>query len=351
MTNIWRVCLRIASASLLLCTLLTTGTIVLAAPYGQNDTKLLPRSVYGATPPISMMLYSLAPDLLAGWNWPLGYRGGMNLGTPSRYLLPNTHHLPVLGGIDPGDRPDYCKILLANPSIVVLPSYQKMAPGFADRLKKFGAHVITMPKGSESLSMLPASYLFLGNQLGVSARSDILSQYTTNVLNGLQSLSTIVKHKKTVFYALGPRGYHTEACERLNQLIAYAGGENVAMAHGVLFPGFHEISMGAILSWDPDVIIVQSRETYQHILQSPSWSGLRAVKDRQVFLVPQAFGLPPTILNLLGAQWLAHKLYPNEYKISMVEQTQRFFDLFFHVRINRYAAHRILGDELSPNWK
>ena len=57
---------RLSTAALGASLLLSLPSWAATAP-----TQLPPHSVYGTAPPVTLLVYSLAPDLLAGWNFPL----------------------------------------------------------------------------------------------------------------------------------------------------------------------------------------------------------------------------------------------------------------------------------------
>lgn len=66
--------------------------------------------------------------------------------------------------------------------------------------------------------------------------------------------------------------------------------------------------MENLLSWQPDIILVQDAITAQYLREDPVWQGVKAVADRRIlFLSGLPFGwldAPPGINRLLGLRRL-----------------------------------------------
>lgn len=70
--------------------------------------------------------------------------------------------------------------------------------------------------------------------------------------------------------------------------------------------------MENLLSWQPDIILVQDAITAQYLREDPVWQGVKAVADRRIlFLSGLPFGwldAPPGINRLLGLRRLHARL-------------------------------------------
>ena len=110
-------------------------------------------------------------------------------------------------------------------------------------------------------------------------------------------------------------------------MMQHAGAINVAAKD---INGFKQVSIEDVLKWNPAVIFVQERypEVVKHILSSPQWQGIDAVKNKRVYLMPEyakAWGYPMPEALALGELWMAKKLYP-----------QRFSDVNLQQRVDAY---------------
>jgi iron complex transport system substrate-binding protein len=52
-------------------------------------------------------------------------------------------------------------------------------------------------------------------------------------------------------------------------------------------------------------------------------------------------------MRILGLKWLASLLYPNEYAVDLVKETQDFYALFLGVNITRQEAQKVLDQDYS----
>ena len=99
-------------------------------------------------------------------------------------------------------------------------------------------------------------------------------------------------------------------------MLEHAGAYNVATA---TVKGFKQVSMENVLEWNPAVILVQDRypKVVSQIKEDAAWANIDAVKNNQVFLMPEyakAWGYPMPEALALGEVWLAKSLYPQKFQ-------------------------------------
>ena len=130
---------------------------------------------------------------------------------------------------------------------------------------------------------------------------------------------------------------HTEAAELL-------GLQNVAHIPGR--QGLTQVSMENLLSWQPDIILVQDTMTAQHLREDPIWQGVKAVADRRIlFLSGLPFGwldAPPGINHLLGLRRLHAWLDP-QVNASFKADMQRYSELFWHTTLSDAQYQRLVA--------
>lgn len=329
-------------------TVLLFGTLF-SAPSGWAATassELPSHSVYGTAPPVTLLLYSLDPHLLAGWNFPLGGKAGLGMSASPQYILPAARSLPVLGGWDPGDRPELERVLALHPRLALLWAPYLDNAQLRGELQRIGVPALAV--NLKSLGDYPAAYELLGQKLGQKQRAQVLATAFRRILQRLRKLRAAIPEaqRQTVYYAEGVDGLMTDPADSPHtEVIRAAGGADVFTATPTALKGMERVSMGQVLAWNPQVILVQDPVFYRRIYQLPAWQGLKAVRSHRVYLVPrQPFNWmdrPPSFMQGLGALWLAHELYPLQSRIDMSKEVPAFFHTFLHVDLTAAQAKAI----------
>lgn len=186
------------------------------------------------------------------------------------------------------------------------------------------------------LRQTPAQLAAAGNALGTAARTAAQAGLARQFIDEADAFSHSAAAKLRFYAARGARGLetglqgslHTEAAELL-------GLENVAQIPGR--QGLAQVSMEHLLSWQPDIILVQDAVTAQHLREDPLWQGVKAVAGKRIlFLSGLPFGwldAPPGINRLLGLRRLHAWLDPDvaaRFKSDM----QRYAELFWHTTLS-----------------
>ena len=114
--------------------------------------------------------------------------------------------------------------------------------------------------------------------------------------------------------ARGARGLETDVTGSINgEALTFLGAQNIVPA-GVSAGNLADVSLEQVLAWQPDVIVTIDRNFFAGVLTDPQWQGVKAVRDKRVYLAPlNPFGWvdePPGPNRLIGLRWLAHLLYP-----------------------------------------
>lgn len=199
------------------------------------------------------------------------------------------------------------------------------------------------------------SFAFLGDVLGREAYTKqligFIDKYLTPISTKAKTISAVSKPK--IYYAEGPTGLNTEPAGSIHsQVIDYLAGKNVAKASTGDVHGMAKVSMEQILVWKPDIILVwtgypsgmglpgipsATQSTYEHIMTNPIWKKTNAVKNKNVYQIPALpfgwFDRPPSSNCLLGAIWLAEKLYPSLITYNINNAIKEYFQLFYHITI------------------
>jgi iron complex transport system substrate-binding protein len=295
--------------------------------------------VLAAGPPASVLLYTLAPDLMAGW-----------VSTPRPeampFLEPHTRALPAFGRLTGrGGTANVEAVLAAKPDLIVDsgslgPTYASLA----DRVQaQTGIPYILLDGRFETI---PQTYRQLGAALGRQAEADALAEaartLTDRVARAVGSIPA--DQRPRVYYARGPRGLETGFAGSINtELLAEAGGRNVAEGgDGRL----GSVSPEQVLAWNPDVILTLDPAFAATVRGDPLWRDIAAVRSGRVYAVPLQpfpwFDAPPGVNRLIGLRWLAGLLHPDLFPEPMPAAAAAFYRRFYHVDLDPAQAEALL---------
>lgn len=361
-------------------------------PYtdGSGRPHRLPQKIsriISTSPVGDILLYALAPDLMAGWCSPRHT-------SEKPFLLPEVRDLPAFGGWFGQNAAGVARerLIAARPDFVLSVGYTTAAAGEqSDRLQRQTGIPVLLEGGR--LEEFPATLERLGALLGREKRAGELAAYCRAALADARAFAAAVppERRRRVYCAEGPRGLLAAPVGSLHsEPLELCGGINVVRGIGTA-RGRVEVSSDNLLLWQPDVIIAfpdftgekrtagratsdtsSSRATGVHAgtatgaatgtsspnptsrsplptyMQTAAWRGLRAVREKRVFVVPTTpfnwLGRPPSLNRFLGLKWGAWALYPDlaAARFDINAETRRFFKLFYHHDLSAAGAAAIL---------
>lgn len=229
-----------------------------------------------------------------------------------------------------------------------------------EQLKQLGRiNVPAILVGVDKLSDYPATFRFLGKVLGKAERGEKLAEYIETTSAKLAKAVSMIpaKDKVRVYYAESMDGLTSQCGEADRaEVIRLAGAVNALacsdLPPATAVPADIESSnvtagMETLLKINPDVIVTRFPATTDLINNDPRWAKLKAVKAHKVYPIPSLpfnwFDRPPSFMRVMGAQWLANKLYPTVYPINLEKETHDFYQLFFQVDLDKAAINKLLN--------
>ena len=299
--------------------------------------------VYGTDPVAAITLYTLAPEMLLGWNYAFN-------DYEVSYILPEYRDLPIYGM---GDEVNLEAIVADAPEACI-----QMGPitdsniEKADTLSEQLGIPVIMVDGS--LSATPEAYTFLGEVLGQEEAAAPLADYAADLLE--KAAANQPETIPTVYYGNGSDSLETapegSPSAEVFQLL---GADNVAK---IELDGGSRVQITAeqLLSWDPQYIFVngQPKENLtgpaaaRAMLEDPTYSSLQAVASGQIYGVPKspfAWVDRPTGPNrLAGIAWVGSILYPEVYGESMEDTIRSFYELFYHMELTDEQMTQLLEE-------
>lgn len=299
--------------------------------------------VYGASPPVTYLIYAMEPGLMVGLNFPFTEPEG-------RYLSPKVKNLPVIGGwFGQGRTPNQETLLNIKPDIMMAWMWGKSAANqkIEETAEKLGLPLVYVR--IEHLEDYAEAFRFMGMLLNLETRGQALSDYTKKTLKAVEAVVSKIPdaEKRKVYYAEGMDGLSTE-CDQSShtELIPLAGGKNVYECAPKDDYGMERISLEQILIYDPEVILAQEKTCVKNIVTDPRWKSIRAVKAGQVYSIPRLpfnwFDRPPSFTRILGIQWLTHSLYPDRFPLDLPAETRIFYRLFLGVDLDDTALAGVI---------
>ena len=197
------------------------------------------------------------------------------------------------------------------------------------------------------LDTMSSAYEKLGELTGETDQAKKLADYCNNLMKKAETAKEQIAEKKSVYYASGDDGLHTNAEGSIHaRVIEQIGAENAAKVEKVSSGGGSEVSFEQLLLWQPDIIIADSDALYQTITTDKVWAELNAVKEGKVYEIPSVpysfMSSPPSVNRMIGIQWLGNLLYPQLYNVDIKQEVKNFYELFYHVSLDDAQLEKIL---------
>jgi iron complex transport system substrate-binding protein len=309
--------------------------------------------VYYTGAPGEIMCFTLAPELAGGTT--MQYSAA-----ELAYLPEGTGSLPYLGTLSGGGQLNPEAIIAQGIQVifsVTLDTPTDSDKTSADDLQSQTNIPVVVINGA--LDSLGNSYRELGTYLGKESQAEVLATYCEKTLAAVDAaVATIPSSKKlVVYYAEGSEGLQTEPVTSTHfSAFTRAGAIDAATEVGAgSSKGMSSVSLEQVIAWNPDVIIawddVIRGGADEMIRTSSNWSSIKAVQSGRVYTMPNVpfswCDRPPSVNRILGIQWLASTLYPDYYKVDMLQVTKDFYATFYHATITDDQAKAILGNSYT----
>jgi iron complex transport system substrate-binding protein len=285
--------------------------------------------VFAAGPPASILIYMLAPEKMTGWPNPPRAEERPLIAPPYR-------DLPTLGRLTGrGGTANLEVVLRVKPDLILdFGSVRDTYVSLADNVQEQTRIPYILIDGR--FEATPAALRLLGEILDLEERAERQANYVEATFAEIDAVlkATPAEKRPGVYLARGPDGLETGVLGSINtEIIERAGGRNVMRAAGQR--GLVRASMEQVIVADPEIILTWDRSFFGRVMKDPLWAGIKAVRDKRVYLAPTApFGWidrPPSLNRIIGLKWLAGLFYPDRLGHDLRETTREFYRLFYHV--------------------
>ena len=270
-----------------------------------------------------VMLMALCPEKLVGI--------ATRLQTKHHYLSAQIKQLPYVGRIaGRGSTAPIEKIVALDADLIldvgdVNPSFITTADKIVQQVHK--PYFIVSGKLAHSAEQ----FRQLGELLHKPERAAQLAALAQQILD-LTHRACETKHL-TVYLARSADGLETALKGAIHtEVFDWLGLRNAAEMAGE--KRMARVSMENLLQWQPDVIVTHDENFFQKAKKESLWANLSAVKNKQIFLAPNApFGwldAPPSVNRLLGCLWLTHLFAPEKLPQAQFYQLiTTYFEQFY----------------------
>ena len=298
--------------------------------------------VFCTSPVGTYLVYTLAPDKLAGWN--------IKPSKLEQAYIPEEYRPVVgLGGwFGKNTTGNVEEIIKAAPDLVLsVGDIDESAISDADRIQNLLNIPVVLVEST--LATTGDCYRFIGGLLGEEERAEQLAEYSDRVIAKAQRLATQIPEgdRVTVYYAEGAKGLYTDPeGSSHTEVFTLVGARNIAeVALDDAFEGYgmSPVSLEQVIAWDPQYVFVASdpegeMNVYDHITTGGDWDTIEAVKNGHVYQIPHGpfdwLDRPYSIARMLGIQWVGDLLYQEQWDIDIRETTKEFYRLFYHYELS-----------------
>jgi iron complex transport system substrate-binding protein len=282
------------------------------------------KRIYAAQPYTHVLTAMLAPDMLIG-------HLSILRDADKRFLRPELAALPTLGGAPGGGPAANMEIVLAaKPDLVLMKGNAKSdVTRAAEKYAQIGLPVVFVDL--ENIDDYPSGIEFFGRLIGREEKAKQLADHARKVLADVdRAVAKIPEEKRVrVYYAESVDGLSTECDQSFHaDAIKRAGGVIVHQCLLKTHMGMDKVSLEQIIAYNPEIIVSQEPRFAATVYADPRWAGVKAVAEHKVWTVPRSpfnwIDRPPSVMRILGVQWLASRFYPKAYAVDMRTELRDF---------------------------
>jgi iron complex transport system substrate-binding protein len=283
--------------------------------------------IFAAGPPASILLYTVAPDLLLGWT-------RSHRPEECAFLGAGACDKPEVGRLTGRGNTTNLEVLLKlKPDLILdVGTINDTYISLANRVQEQTGIPYALLDGRFD-AIVPV-YRKLGELTHRQAKAEEFARYAEQTIATVKGrIDKIPEDQRPrVYYGRGPRGLETGLAGSINvETIEFLGARNVA---GKSRGGMATVSVEQVLLWNPDVIVTIDRGFAASVRTDPVWASVKAVQAGRVHLSPTLpFGwvdFPPSVNRLIGLWWLAKALYPELFPEDLRPMTRDFYTRFYH---------------------
>ncbi len=240
------------------------------------------------------------------------------------------------------------ELLACDPDVVFLKTDTALNKSVTEKLDSLHIPYVvidyfTMEEQLETISIM-------GMVLGEGERAQKYIDYYNNVIDSTRKITSSIPEKErvSVYHSVNEAVRTDSEGSFQDDWIKVTGAINVSTSDELEISGDKTYAtLEQIYLWDPDIIIANESGVPEYILSNDQWASLRAVKNRQVYQIPNGisrWGHPGSIETPLAILWTSNLLYPQHFgHIDMKKITQDYYQDFFNIELSSDEVTQILN--------
>jgi iron complex transport system substrate-binding protein len=298
--------------------------------------------IFAAGPPASVLLYTLAPDLLLGWT-------RSHEPAQCELLGAGACDKPEVGRLTGRGNTTNLEVLLKfKPDLILdVGAINDTYISLANRVQEQTGIPYALLDGRFD-AIVPV-YRKLGELTRRQDQAEAFARYAENTIATIKGRIDKIPddQRPRVYYGRGPNGLETGLGGSINvETIEFLGAHNVAAERR---GGMATVSVEQVLAWNPDVIITIEPAFAGTVKTAPVWAPIKAVQTARIYLSPRLpFGwvdFPPSVNRLIGLWWLAKAFYPDKFPEDLRPLTREFYQRFYHMTPSDAQIDNVLSGQ------
>lgn len=182
----------------------------------------------------------------------------------------------------------------------------------------------------------------------ISKAKEFNAYFDENIKFIRDRANTIQSKKRVLVLNFNSGNFSTISANDIGaEYISIAGGINLSSElNKDDFKISKTINEEQVIIFNPDIIITNSNQSQKQILKNPSFKNLKAIQNKQVFVVPSGVYLwsVRSAEGALQPLWLAKVLYPNAFEdLDLEQKTKEFYEKFYNYKLNAKELREILS--------
>ena len=241
-------------------------------------------------------------------------------------------------------------IIASNTQVVFGPLGMIFDENQKAQLEAVGIAVVNINKFSNA-SEIKGAVSKIAEILGgdaVKKAEEFNAYFDENIKFVSQKVQNIKDKKRVLALNFNSGNFSTISSKDIGaEYIKIAGGINLSSQDNEAdFKISKTINEEQVIIFNPDVIITNSREGKEKILNNPAFEKLKAVKDGAVFVVPSGVYLwsVRSAEGALQPLWLAKIFYPDIFsELNLEEEVKKFYLKFYRYELSDEEVKQILN--------
>jgi iron complex transport system substrate-binding protein len=223
--------------------------------------------------------------------------------------------------------PNIEEIIALNPDVILIGGYGRLK--WVSQLEDYNLTVVVTH--FEEIGNFTRDLKIVGEVVNKQQKADELASYVDSFLTSLQSKVANVSPDQLIHaYFAGNDVYHVYGCTTFeHSQIVTAGGVNVAEGITTWLP---QVSPEQMIVWNPDVIFTLHGVDTAAILSDEQIQDVPAVKNNQVYALPESGMDYGTFRAIFAIEWIAAKQYPNLFAgVNLTDEANAFYQKFWGI--------------------